>query len=55
MDELVAQLFAASEAVRYVAIKRGDELIMRQRPNLLGASSSESDKYEERLVNPTLR
>jgi hypothetical protein len=27
---------------------------MRQRPGLSGASSSESDKYEELIVNPTL-
>ena len=27
---------------------------MEQRPGLAGASSSESDKYEELIVNPTL-
>ena len=27
---------------------------MRQKPGLRGASSSESDKYEELIVNPTL-
>jgi hypothetical protein len=40
--------------VRYVAVYRKGRLQMRQRPGLRGASSSESDKYEELIVNPTL-
>lgn len=48
------RLFALSDEVRYVAVYRKGRLQMRQRPGLAGASSSESDKYEELIVNPTL-
>ncbi len=47
-------VFAVSPAVRYAALYRNGELELRQRGGLAGASSSESDKYEELLVNPTL-
>lgn len=48
------QVFALSPAVRYVALYRNGELASRQRDGAGGASSSESDRYEELLVNPTL-
>ncbi len=48
------QVFALSPAVRYVALYRNGELASRQRDGAEGASSSESDRYEELLVNPTL-
>jgi len=51
---LVERLFAVSPAIRYVAVRHGRELVLRQREGLGGASSSESDRYEELLVNPTL-
>ena len=51
---LIRRLFALGPEVRYVAIYRKGRLAMRQRPGLRGASSSESDKYEELIVNPTL-
>lgn len=47
-------IFALSPNIRYVAILRGGQLYMRQRDGLVGASASESDRYEELLVNPTL-
>jgi hypothetical protein len=47
-------IFAVSPAIRYVAIGRGQDVELRERPDLAGASSSESDRYEELLVNPTL-
>lgn len=47
-------IFALSESVRYVAIYRDGELSMQSRPGTLGASSSESDRYEELIVNPTV-
>lgn len=50
----VAALFAVSETVRYVAIYRDGELTTQARADLTNASSSESDRYEELLVNPTL-
>lgn len=51
---IAEEVFAVSEAVRYVARCRGGKLVSRQRGDAVGASSSESDKYEELLVNPTL-
>jgi hypothetical protein len=53
-DSLAGALFDLSPAVRYVAVGRGGEVDLRERPGLDGASSSESDRYEELLVNPTL-
>ncbi len=53
-SSLIRRLFALGREVRYVAIYRKGRLQMRQRPGLAGASSSESDKYEELIVNPAL-
>ncbi len=47
-------LFGVSAAVRYVAIYRRGKLYAAQRPDIENASASESDKYEELIVNPTL-
>lgn len=52
--ELAQALFDFAEQIRYVAIYRQGELHSAQRPGLTGASSSESDRYEELIVNPTL-
>ena len=54
MDRLMDALFDLTPDIRYVAIYRRGELSLRQRPNLNLASASESDCYEELLVNPTL-
>jgi hypothetical protein len=54
MDRLIDALFAVSPAVRYVAVLRGKELALRERPGLSGASASETDRYEELLVNPAV-
>jgi hypothetical protein len=54
MHATIQRVLAISPAVRYVAIYRGGELASASRPDLAGASSSESDRYEELLVNPTL-
>ena len=51
---LIDDLFALSPAVRYVATVRDGRLESRQRPGLTNASSSESDRYEELIVNPAL-
>jgi hypothetical protein len=51
---VIEQIFAVSPAVRYVALYRNGELTSRQRAGAEGASSSESDRYEELLVNPVL-
>jgi hypothetical protein len=50
----IDQIFAVSTAVRYVALYRKGELVSRQRGGLSDASASESDRYEELFVNPTL-
>jgi hypothetical protein len=47
-------VFAVSPAIRYVAVGRGQDVQLRERPGLADASSGESDRYEELLVNPTL-
>jgi hypothetical protein len=54
MSELARAIFAAVAEVRYVATYRGGVLELNERAGLADASSSESDKYEELLVNPTL-
>jgi hypothetical protein len=53
-DQLADALFALSPSIRYVARGRGQEVELRERPGLADASSGESDRYEELLVNPTL-
>jgi len=52
MESLIQSLFGISPQVRYVAILRGKELQLRERAGLKGASASETDRYEELLVNP---
>lgn len=53
--DIVEDFLTAHPAVRYVAVKQGDDLRMRQKDSdLAGASSAESDTYEEWLTNPVL-
>ena len=52
--ELVKRVFDLDSAVRYVAFAAGQDVEMHERPGLAEASASESDRYEELLVNPTL-
>lgn len=40
--------------IRYIAIARGNQITSRERDGLTESSSSESDFFEELLVNPTL-
>jgi hypothetical protein len=49
-----ADFFALSKDIRYVAIYRDGKLTADARADLKNASASESDKYEELFVNPTL-
>ena len=53
-SELIEGILAISPAIRYVGVRRGREVVLRQREGLRDPSSSESDRYEELLVNPTL-
>jgi len=55
MHAIVERLAGLSSAVRYVAVsKDGVEPVMWERDSGPDSSSSESDRYEELLVNPTL-
>jgi len=54
MSDLHGDVFAISPDIRYVAVAHGQQVQMRSRPDLQDASSSDSDRYEELLVNPTL-
>lgn len=54
MNALADRIARISPEIRYVAVYRDGELSMWQREGLSGASASESDKYEELIVNPTL-
>lgn len=51
---MIEAIFSLSESIRYVAVYMNGQLEFQSKANTLGASSSESDKYEELLVNPTL-
>jgi len=54
IGSIIEKIFSLSDAVRYVAIYRDGQLESRSKSSTVGASSSESDRYEELLVNPTL-
>ena len=54
-SEVIKSLFDFSEKIRYVAIYKQGQLTYRQRDSdLEGASSGDTDRFEELLVNPTL-
>jgi hypothetical protein len=53
-ESLLDALFQLSPHVRYAAVRRGADLVLRQRDGLEHASGADSDRYEELLVNPTL-
>jgi hypothetical protein len=54
MEDLIERVFALTPDIRYVAAYRNGRLQSAQRPGVAQASASESDKYEELIVNPTL-
>ncbi len=47
-------IFDISADVRYVALYKRGDLTLRERPGISNTSSSESDRFEELLVNPTI-
>ena len=51
---MIEDIFKISDHIRYVAIYRDGHLERDSKSDTVGSSSSESDKYEELLVNPTL-
>lgn len=54
MESLKEKVFSISPVIRYVAIYENGILITSERAGIENSSSSESDKYEELIVNPTL-
>ncbi|WP_052273137.1 hypothetical protein [Flavihumibacter solisilvae] len=54
MHPLKDKIFAISPAIRYLAVYEKNVLNTWDREGIKNASSSESDKYEELIVNPTL-
>ena len=54
MTPLIESIFAVATEIRYVATYLNGILSSAERSGIGGASSSESDKYEELIVNPTL-
>jgi len=54
VQEIISSVFALGDHVRYVAVAHGQQVERRQRPGIADAFSTESDRYEELLVNPTL-
>ncbi|WP_054773300.1 hypothetical protein [Methylogaea oryzae] len=51
---MIDRIFAISPAIRYVALYQNGQLQSRCKAELPNASSDDSDRYEELLVNPTL-
>ena len=51
---MIDDIFSLSNDVRYVAIYRDGHLVTKSKEGTIDASSSDSDRYEELLVNPTL-
>ena len=54
MTPLIENIFRVAPEIRYVATYLNNILDSAERPGLAKASDSESDKYEELIVNPTL-
>jgi hypothetical protein len=54
MNDLIKSILSLSDEVRYIAVYTDGKLVSSAREDLQNASSSESDKYEEFIVNPTL-
>ncbi len=55
MQAIIQRILGLSPLVRYVAVYHDNgRLESKTRPDLANASSAESDKYEELIVNPTL-
>src|SRR4030095_7155738 len=54
MDALMNRIFSIAKDIRYVAIYENEKLTSSERPDIKNSSASESDKYEELIVNPTI-
>jgi hypothetical protein len=58
MSLLLDRVLALGPAIRYAALADGAEIVTRLRPDIAdgaaAASASETDRYEELLVNPAV-
>jgi len=54
MMHLAERLFAERDDARYLAVLRGGALRQESRPGRADTAVTESDRYEELLVNPLL-
>ncbi|WP_347711036.1 hypothetical protein [Thermalbibacter longus] len=54
MQSLLDALLGLHPSIRYAAVYRDGELVSATRAGIGGASSAESDRYEELLVNPAI-
>jgi hypothetical protein len=54
MNKLTEKISLISDSIPYVSIYQDNNLESWQRTDLTEPSSSNSDKYEELLVNPTI-
>ena len=52
--KIIDDLFRYFDQIRYVAIYTDNDLVLRQKEAVPDSSSSQTDQYEELLVNPTL-
>ena len=53
-DIIINDLLGSYKEIRYVAIYNNNDLVSRQRNNVVGNSAVDTDRYEELLVNPVL-
>src|SRR5258708_2926202 len=53
-NQIIENLFNSFIDIRYVAVYIKDELAFKQKQQTSDSSSSDTDTYEELLVNPTL-
>ncbi|MEN8788221.1 MAG: hypothetical protein ABF295_01805 [Flavobacteriaceae bacterium] len=53
-DTMIESIFRLSDTIRYVAVYKNGQLESKSKSDTSDASSSESDRYEELLVNPSL-
>ena len=53
-ERIIDDLLGSYSEIRYVAIYHNNDLVSKQRSDISGNSSVDTDKYEELLVNPVL-
>ena len=51
---MIEKILRLSDSIRYVAVYKNGQLRSKSKADTVDASSSESDRYEELLVNPAL-